>query len=104
MVQTYNDLHSLVDNTQQSYTASHNDISLEFAIADNGSCSLTYPTNGNKMLFMLAKFGNEFKVGFAFFEEGEQAPDWMDDIFNHEFNEKFITTLIEEHLLQDNPF
>ena len=104
MIETYADLHKLVEENMDSFMANNPDELLEFGIAENASCSITYPKNGNKMLFMLAKFGHEYKVGFAFFEEGEKAPDWMDDIFNHEFNGKFINTLIEEHLLKDSPF
>ncbi len=104
MVQTFDQLHQTVSTAISQFLESNAETSIDFVIADNGSCSMTNHTNGNKISFMLAKFGSEFKIGFAFFEKDEEQPDWLDDTFNTEFDEKFVTNLITEQLLPDPVF
>lgn len=104
MIQNYDELHQTVSTAIEEFLQSNDDAKIEFEIADNGSCSMTNQINGNKMSFMLAKFGNEFKVGYAFFEKDEQQPDWLDDVFNTEFDGKFVINLITEQLLPDPLF
>ena len=99
MINTYAKLHQTVSSAIETYLKENEEKTINFEIADNGACSMLYPENGNKFTFMLAKFSEEFKVGFAFFEAGEKQPDWLDDVFNTEFNEAFVINLINEHLL-----
>lgn len=100
MVRTYDGLHQIVSSAIETYLKENETKSISFEIADNGSCSMFYAENGNKMTFMLAKFSDEYKVGFAFFEGGESQPDWLDDVFNTEFKEAFVINLITEQLLE----
>lgn len=104
MIQTYEQLHQTVEKAVNKYLQADDEAKISFDIADNGSCAMTNQANGNKLSFMLAKFGNEFKVGYAFFEKDEPQPDWLDDVFNTEFDENFVTNLITEQLLPDPLF
>lgn len=104
MIQTYEELHETVSTAIDEFLLENPNEGIDFEILENGSCAMTNQTNGNKISFILAKFGNEFKVGFAFFEKGEVQPDWFDDAFNTEFDQQFVTNLITEQLLVDPVF
>ena len=104
MIQSYQELHDTVAGAISKYLADNAQQKIEFEVLDNGSCTMTNLINGNKLSFILAKFGNEFKVGFAFFEKDELQPDWFDDAFNTEFDEQFVINLITEQLLPDPIF
>lgn len=99
MLKTYDDLHQVVSSALETYTQANKELSFRFAIAENHSCSILNEGNNQKMVFMLAKFAEEYKVGFAFFESGEIQPDWMDDIYANDFNATFVKNLIEGNLL-----
>ncbi|MDG6778129.1 hypothetical protein QCB44_05365 [Thiomicrorhabdus sp. zzn3] len=99
MIETYNDLHKLITSEIEQYLQNNDQVSIKFEIADNGSCVMQNNSNGNKFKFMLARFGDEYKVGFAFFEEYQPQPVWLDDVLSSSFDENFVKTLICEHLV-----
>lgn len=100
MVKTYSELHRVVSAAIDSFLTENQDKEIAFSVADNGACSMVYAGNGNKMTFLLAKFAEEYKVGYAFFEAGEAQPDWLDDVYNTEFDEAFVLNLINDQLLE----
>ena len=104
VITTYEGLHQTVKAGLEAFLAGRPDCHIGFEIADNGACAMTNSDNGNKLSFMLAKFGDEFKVGFAFFEKGEAQPDWFDDAYNTEFDQQFVLNLIKEQLMVDPVF
>jgi hypothetical protein len=99
MVENYTDLHQLIASAVTTYTQNDESVSLTSEVAANQTCTLLDQSSGNKLVFMLAKFGDEFKVGYAFFSKGEREPEWIDDIFVDEFDEKYVLELIKDHIL-----
>lgn len=99
MVQTYEELHEQVSSVLGRFLASDNQAAITFNIEESGLCALKNQSNGNQFKFMLARFGDEYKVGFAFFEAYQPQPVWIDDVLNANFDEGFINTLITEHLI-----
>jgi hypothetical protein len=104
MVENYSDLYELIQAAIATYAKEDDSISLGFEVAGNNSCALTHESEGSKMVFMLARFSDEIKVGYAYFEAGEREPEWIDDTDAAEFDEKFVLTLIREQLLSNNLF
>jgi hypothetical protein len=100
MVQTYQDLHELVSSVVDRFLATDAEATIAFEIEENGLCSMTNKRNGNKFKFMFARFGDEYKVGFAFFEAYQPQPVWIDDVLNTNFDVGFVNTLITEHLIE----
>lgn len=103
MVKSFQDLHDLVRSEIERYLAENPEASISFSIADNGSCTMLNELNKNKFVFMFARFGKEYKVGFAFYEGAgfNRDPVWIDDIEDSGFDENFMRTLITEHLILD---
>lgn len=99
MVESYEDLHQLVSLEIENYLAQHEGASIKFEVAENGSCSMSNTENNNKFVFMFARFGDEHKVGFAFYEGFDPNPCWIDDVSNDGFDKNFMQTLITEHLM-----
>ncbi|RUM91316.1 MAG: hypothetical protein DSZ27_06685 [Thiomicrospira sp.] len=99
MVESYEELHQLISSEIENYLAQHEDASIKFDIAENGSCSMSNTENSNKFVFMFARFGEEYKVGFAFYEGFDPNPCWIDDVSNDGFDSNFVQTLIVEHLM-----
>ncbi|QKI89989.1 hypothetical protein [Thiomicrorhabdus xiamenensis] len=100
MIQTYEQLHQLIATQLQNYMAQEDtSATFSFESEENGSCTVSNKSNGIKFKFMLAKFGDEYKVGFAMFEGYQPQPVWIDDILSSNFDENFVDTLINEHLV-----
>ncbi|QCU90054.1 hypothetical protein [Thiomicrorhabdus sediminis] len=99
MIQTFDDLHQLIQSQIEKYKAEDAEASIKFEIADNGSCTMYNNSNGSKFKFMLAKFGDEYKVGFAMFDGQQPSPIWIDDVLSGNFDENFAYTLIKDHLM-----
>jgi len=97
MIRDYEQLHQAVKDAISTFFDAQA-IELAFSIADNGSCSVLHPTTQKKFTFMLAKFGDEIKVGFAFFEAGEAQPDWIDDLPAQSLTQEQIVQLFENEL------
>lgn len=103
MIQSYDELYKLIQAAIESYSNNEDAVEITFSINDNATCEMKNKANGKKFVLMFARFGDEYKVGFAFYEPdplgGTGSPDWIEDIFNHEFDENFAQTLITEHLV-----
>lgn len=99
MIQSYEELYQYITLAMENYVKEHPDTSLKMAINDNKSCSLINNKTGGKIVFMLAKFGDTLKVGYAFFQRGQRQPEWIDDAYVDGFDELFLMTLIGEQLL-----
>jgi len=98
MVENYKELYQLVQAVAKSLHETDN-VALEFQIAKNGSCMLEHKVNKNRMVFMMAKLGDEQKVGYAFFEPNEKQPDWIDDISAAQFDETYLINLLKADVL-----
>jgi hypothetical protein len=99
MIENYTDLHQLIASAMDTYAQSDESVSLDFEVAENQTCAMIDQSSGNKIIFMLAKFGDEFKVGYAYFSKGEREPEWIDDTFTDEFDENYVLELIKEHIV-----
>jgi hypothetical protein len=95
MIETYDELYAVVD---QAF-AEHGYQDIRKEIADNQSCQLTHTPSGRKVVLMLARLGEEFRVGFAFFQAGQRQADWIDDVVATGVSPSFIHQLIESNLL-----
>jgi hypothetical protein len=102
MIQSYEDLYQQIESAIETYQKTNSDVSMRTEVADNKSCALINNATGDKVVFMLAKFGDTLKVGYAYFRRGLRQPEWIDDAYIDGFDEKFILTLIEEQLLADH--
>lgn len=104
MIESYNDLYESVSSAVDSFMKKNESAELVFGKSENGTCFVTNKQNGNKLVFMFARYADEYKVGFAFYVPDELGgmgnPEWIEDTFSHEFDQKFIHILIEDHLLQ----
>ena len=105
MIQTYDDLYKTIESSIEHYSKTPDAMEMAFKKNDNKTCTLTNKRNGKYFVFMFAQFGHEYKVGFAYYVPdqygGAKSPEWIEDIFNHEFNGQFVYTLINEHLVHD---
>jgi len=105
VIQNYDDLYKTIESSMESYLKSEGAVEMAFKKNDNKTCTLTNKQNGKHFVFMFAKFGDEYKVGFAYYVPDQygaaKSPEWIEDIFNHEFDIQFVYTLINEHLLPD---
>lgn len=103
MVKSYDDVYKVVEAAVNAYMQKQDSTEIAFEINDNGSCTIVNKQNRKKFVLMFAQFADEFKVGFAFYEPDElgniDSPEWIEDTFNYDFNGKFVTTLITEHLI-----
>lgn len=103
MIQSYDDLYAAVLSALDDYSKQKGAVEIVFSQNDNGTCEFKHKANGKKFVLMFARFGDEYKVGYAFYEPdpygGYADPEWIDDCLHDEFDQKFVTTLIEEHLL-----
>ena len=106
MIESYEDLYQTVQAGIANYKqAADEAANIEFVKNDNGSCTMVNKDNGKKFVLMFARFGDEYKVGFAFYEPapfgGEGDVAWIEDLSNEEFSEKSVQILIAEHLIDD---
>jgi hypothetical protein len=102
VIENYNDLYTTLESAIEEYSKEEGAVEVAFKKNENGTCTVTNKENGNHFVFMFAQFGDEYKVGFAFYVPdqygGVKEPEWIEDIFNHEFDQRFVLTLITEHL------
>lgn len=96
MIENYQQLQDLVKQALEQQT--YQDI--RFDIADNQACHLIHTPSGRKMVLMLARLDDEFRVGFAFFQAGQRHADWIEDVLATGVSTNFIHQLIELNLLQ----
>lgn len=95
MIETYEDLYAVVD--QAMAEKPREDIKVD--IADNQACHLIHTPSGRKMVMMLARLEDEYRVGFAYFEAGQKQALWIDDVIAQGVNTSFMIELIESHLV-----
>lgn len=106
MIESYEDLYKTVQAGIATYQEAAEEVAnVEFVKNDNGTCSMINKDNGKKFVLMFARFGDEYKVGFAFYEPapfgGEGDVEWIEDLTSEEFTEQSVQTLITEHLIAD---
>lgn len=100
MIQNYEQLHQLITKAFNNYIEKSDiEAQLTFQIEDSGIVIINNKTNGRTFKFMLAKFGEEYKVGFALIEQYQPKPEWIDDILSSNFDENFIISLFDAHLV-----
>ena len=105
MVQSYEALHAIVQQAQSEYSEEHTGASIAFEIPNDmpkGACALVNAANRKKAVFILARFGDEFKVGYALYEPDELSklqPVHLADVNHDEFDLTFVTRLMNEYLL-----
>lgn len=105
MIQNYDDLYKMVSTTVENYSKEDTSVEIFFTKNENKTCELKNKQNGNKLVFMFARYGDEYKVGFALYTANEYGgvannPEWIEDILNTDIDEKFVYTLISEHLMK----
>ncbi|MBF6056719.1 MULTISPECIES: hypothetical protein [Thiomicrorhabdus] len=105
MIQSYDDLYITVQSAMAEYAKGEDAAEIVFKTNDNGTCELKNKANSKKFILMFARYGDEYKVGYAYFEPdaygGFSNPEWIEDISHDEFTPKFVITLINEHLLEN---
>lgn len=105
MIESYNDLYTTIESAIAEYSKTDGAVEIVFEKNDNGTCTIKNKVTGKKFVMMFAKFGDEYKVGFAYYEPDAYGaapnPEWIEDIFNHEFDTRFVNTLITEHLVPE---
>ena len=105
MIQSYDDLYTTIESSIEQYSKTEDSVEMVFQKNDNGTCVMMNKANRKKFVFMFAKFGDEYKVGFALYIPDAYGaapnPEWIEDIFHNEFDTRFVQTLITEHLIAD---
>lgn len=99
MIKNFEDLRQVVTEASELFTETHQSCDFEVTQAENGSCTLVEKNSGKKFVFMLAKLGNELKLGFAFYEANEKQPDWIDDVLANGSTSASISQLIESEFI-----
>lgn len=103
MIQSYDDLYGTVLSALDTYAAQEGAVEIVYSQNDNGTCEIKCKQNNKKFVLMFARMSDEYKVGFAFYEPdpygGFANPEWIDDINHDEFDQKYVITLINEHLV-----
>lgn len=102
MVSNHKELYIAVQEAAKTYIE-ESGITCDFQLAKNGSCLIEHKGTGNRFVFMMAKLGEEHKVGYAFFESGEAQPDWIEDMLSSDFSVEKAVELIKLHLAQPAP-
>ncbi|CAN8138877.1 conserved hypothetical protein [uncultured Thiomicrorhabdus sp.] len=95
MVENYQDLYQLIQQASVLYQQKNPSKSFEVTQQENGSCSWAEQTSGKKFVFMLAKLGDELKIGYAYFEPNEQQPDWIDDVLASVVTAESVCQLVD---------
>lgn len=95
MIETYDDLYAIVNQAMAEKPLD----AVTMTIAENQACHLVHTPTGRKIVLMLARLDEEFRVGFAYFEPRKRQADWIDDVISHGVNVSFIHQLIEDNLL-----
>lgn len=104
MIQAYEDLHQQIKLAADNYAQSEDSVPVTVEVASNQTCSITNQEKGSKLVFMLAKLGDDLKVGYAYFSQGEREPEWIDDAEVESVDENFLMTLITEQLVSEDFF
>lgn len=99
MVENYQDLFELVKEAGELYQQNNSGKELEITQAENGSCSWFDKTSGKKFVFMLAKLGDELKLGYAYYEPSEKQPDWIDDTLASLMTKERLCQLVRDEFL-----
>ena len=95
MIETYEDLYAIIN---QAMAEKPSDL-VTMTIADNQACHLEHTPTGRKVVLMLARLEDEFRIGFAYFAPRKRQADWIDDVIAQGVNTAFIHQLIEDNLL-----
>jgi hypothetical protein len=89
---------SILIQVLQSFVADHNDYKIN--VVNDASAELHLPMQKGKLKFIMAKLGEEVKIGFAYFEDQEQQPDWIDDVevinFSADLLSQILTNIEEQ--------
>jgi len=105
VIESYEDLYQTIMSSIEQYSKTEDAVEMEFTKSDNGTCTMMNKLNRKRFVFMFAQFGDEYKVGFALYIPDQYGaaknPEWIEDIFNNEFDNRFVQTLITEHLVPD---
>ena len=106
MIESYDDLYEAVTSAIDSFKKKNESVEIIFGKNENGTCFISNKQNGNKMVLMFARYGKEFKVGYAFYATDayggmSSGPAWVQDSFSHSFDEDFIHILIVDHLMKE---
>jgi len=106
VIESYNELYEAVTSAIDSYMKKNESSEIIFGKNENESCFISNKQNGNKLVFMFARYGEEFKVGFALYVTDpyggmSSGPEWVQDSFSHCFTEEFIHILIDDHLIKE---
>lgn len=104
MIQSYEDLYQQIKLVTDAYAQLEDSVPVAVEVAKNNTCSVTNQANGSKIVFMLAKLGDDLKVGYAYFSQGEREPEWIDDAEVESVDESFLLTLIKEQLIAEDFF
>lgn len=105
MVNSYEALHAIVQQAQSEYSKEHTEASIAFEVPKDmpeGACALVNMTNRKKAVFILARFGDEYKVGYALYEPDELSklqPVHLADVNHDEFDVSLVARLMKEYLL-----
>lgn len=100
MIETYEDLYAVVNQAMTEKPVE--DVSMN--IAENQSCQLIHTPSGRKMVLMLARLGDEYRVGFGYFEAGQKQALWVDDVIAQGVTSSFISRLIESNLITPSDY
>jgi hypothetical protein len=106
VIESYEDLYETVTSVIDVYSKEEGAAEIVFGKNENGTCTMTNKQNGNKFVLMFARYGDEYKVGFAFYVTDayggkRNSPEWVQDSFSREFDDNFIRILIDDHLLNE---
>ncbi|HHS99707.1 MAG TPA: hypothetical protein ENK73_02515, partial [Thiomicrospira sp.] len=66
MIESYNDLYTTIESAIAEYSKTDGAVEIVFEKNDNGTCTIKNKVTGKKFVMMFAKFGDEYKVGFAY--------------------------------------
>ncbi|MDR9497919.1 MAG: hypothetical protein RI556_01985 [Hydrogenovibrio sp.] len=106
MVNSYEALHAIVQQALSDFADDHSEAAIAFEIPKDmpeGACALANAVNRKKAVFILARFGDEYKVGYALYEPDELSklqPVHLADVNHDEFDAVFVIRLIEDFLIE----
>lgn len=103
MIQSYDDLYQTVEAVVAEFEPQEGTTEIVFSKNENATCEIKNKANNKKFVLMFARFGDEYKVGFAFYEPdpygGFTNPEWIDDLSHEDFDQNYVKNLINEHLI-----
>jgi hypothetical protein len=95
MIETYEDLYAIVN---QAMDEKPSDV-ITMTIADNQACHLVHTPTGRKLVLMVARLDDEFRVGFAYFAPRKRQAEFIDDVIAAGVSVSYIQQLIEDNLI-----